>query len=529
MTAPHSIPTALKAASVALVTTALIGTGAPALAAGTHLCDGYRGCAQKGMGNGGYAAVNDRMYWRMYSGHNCTNYVAYRMIKSGLPNKRPWEGGGNATYWGGHMSRITDGTPRVGSVAWWKDGGPGHVAYVERVVSPSEIIISQDSWGGDFSWARVVKTSRWPDGFIHFNDVPLRNTGAPRFGGLAKVGNEVTAGTGAWSPRPTSMTYAWYVGDRLLPRAKQPTVRLTSWMVGKPLTLKVTASRLGYPTARLTTVATQEILPGTITAPQQPDLGGRAQVDRTLTLSRGSWAPQPVTVSHRWLVDGKPVKGATSTRLRMLPGYAGKTVTATVTARRPGYEPVTRTLSAGRVALATTRLTQRSTVSGTRLRGEQLTLRTGRTAQPGSRSIQWLRDGEPIPGATRASYTLTRRDVTHVVSARVRHTRTGYQTVTEQVGRQVVKGRVRLLTERTRVRNGFVFSVRPMVVGRTLTEPVRLVVRYRGRVMDDVVIRDGRGRVRVTGLPHGRRTLMFSLSATSLTLAKVVARRPFFR
>ena len=125
---------------------------APAQAAVSTLCDGYKACAQAGMSHAGYAQASGTMYWRMYSGHNCTNYVAYRMIQSGMSTARPWDGGGNATYWGSHMSSITDQTPAVGSVAWWKAGvypagSAGHVAYVEQVVSPEEIIVSQDSWG----------------------------------------------------------------------------------------------------------------------------------------------------------------------------------------------------------------------------------------------------------------------------------------------------------------------------------------------------------------------------------------------
>ena len=54
------------------------------------------------------------------------------------------------------------------------------MAYVERVVSANEIIVSQDSWGGDFSWARITRTSSgWPSGFVHFNDVRLREHGGP--------------------------------------------------------------------------------------------------------------------------------------------------------------------------------------------------------------------------------------------------------------------------------------------------------------------------------------------------------------
>ena len=46
--------------------------------------------------------------------------------------------------WGKYMARITDQVPNVGAVAWWGrysngSGSAGHVAYVEKVVSPTEI------------------------------------------------------------------------------------------------------------------------------------------------------------------------------------------------------------------------------------------------------------------------------------------------------------------------------------------------------------------------------------------------------
>ena len=44
------------------------------------------------MSDAGYGAANATSYWRMYTGHNCTNYAAYRMVKSGMANVRPWSG-----------------------------------------------------------------------------------------------------------------------------------------------------------------------------------------------------------------------------------------------------------------------------------------------------------------------------------------------------------------------------------------------------------------------------------------------------
>ena len=114
----------------------------------SYLCTGYSGCEAAGYSNFGYRERGNSMYWNMYSGYNCTNYVAYRMVQAGMPNVRPWSGSGNAMFWGTSNASKTDRTPEVGAVAWWRanrsgvSGSAGHVAYVERVVSPTEIIVS---------------------------------------------------------------------------------------------------------------------------------------------------------------------------------------------------------------------------------------------------------------------------------------------------------------------------------------------------------------------------------------------------
>ncbi|MDO9498376.1 MAG: hypothetical protein Q7J48_21900, partial [Nocardioides sp.] len=76
--------------------------------ASAYLCTGYVGCAEAGYSHAGYRTAANTMWWRMYTGHNCTNYAAYRMVKSGLPNERPWTGGGNASEWGLKKAGITD-------------------------------------------------------------------------------------------------------------------------------------------------------------------------------------------------------------------------------------------------------------------------------------------------------------------------------------------------------------------------------------------------------------------------------------
>jgi hypothetical protein len=70
------------------------------------------------------------------------------------------------------------------------------VAYVEKVVSPTEIIVSQDSWGGDFSWARITKDGKgWPNGFVHFRHLVAR-------GRVASCGTWAISARGSPSWKP---------------------------------------------------------------------------------------------------------------------------------------------------------------------------------------------------------------------------------------------------------------------------------------------------------------------------------------
>ena len=310
------------------VTAALLGPVAPsvdvpfALASHTStLCSGYAGCKAEGKGSAGYAQNNHRMYWSMYSGHNCTNYVAYRMVRKGMPNRRPWKsyGSGNAENWGRYLSGRTNMTPRVGSIAWYKayssrGGSSGHVAYVEKVLSPSKVVISQDSWGGTFSWEVISKGNGWPSGFIHLRDTPLKNRERPEVSGARRVGETLSASRGRWDPHP-QVRFRWEVGGKRAGDGAHTAPDPPHDRPAGPRRGRRQPARL--PADHRPLQATRQVLPGRFSARRGPELSGRAQVDHTLKVSPGSWSPKPKRVSYRWYVGGDRVKGADSRRLRL--------------------------------------------------------------------------------------------------------------------------------------------------------------------------------------------------------------------
>jgi surface antigen len=159
-------------AAAGLVTVSAI----PALA-DTSLCsnNAYSTCTSAGYTDHGYSAHSGTSYWGAYTGHNCTNYVAYvEKVVNGATTSTS----GNATDWDNNApSGSVNTTPGLGSVAQWEAGyhgadSSGHVAYVEAVNSDGSITVSEDNWQyGPFSWRTITPGGGyWPSHFVHFAD-----------------------------------------------------------------------------------------------------------------------------------------------------------------------------------------------------------------------------------------------------------------------------------------------------------------------------------------------------------------------
>ncbi len=140
----------------------------------TLLCKGVVACNLAGRSDAGYAALGIVSYWNQTPGHNCTNYVAYRLTHNGRLVARPPETG-SAYTWGDAARKVgvpVNDSPRVGAVAWWTAAAigtsSGHVAYVEEVRADGSIVLSEDNLGGDFDWRHLTRGAGWPSGFIHY-------------------------------------------------------------------------------------------------------------------------------------------------------------------------------------------------------------------------------------------------------------------------------------------------------------------------------------------------------------------------
>jgi surface antigen len=117
-------------------------------------------------------------------GANCTNYVAWRLMRTGGFTETQVRGLGSASVWDTQAASrgyTVDRVAAVGAVAQWDNN---HVAYVEQVNTDGTIVLSESNvWAGTSSnrmWLRhrVISASA-VDHFIHFRPTPPRSVLAP--------------------------------------------------------------------------------------------------------------------------------------------------------------------------------------------------------------------------------------------------------------------------------------------------------------------------------------------------------------
>jgi surface antigen len=494
----------------------------PAQASYTVVCTGYTSCNDKGYPHAGYATAKSTSYWNMYTGTNCTNYVAYRLVTTnGMPNKRPKSGVGNARDWGTAMASVTDSTPAVGAVAWWGKTG-NHVAYIERVVSSTEIWVSESNWSGAFDWRKITKSGGgWPDGIIHFQDTStapsvLKATTAPSITGTARYGQTLTASPGAWSPTPAALTYQWIVAGADIAGATKATFKPRAQDVGKSVSVRIRATKSGYAPVYVTSVPTAALAPAPVSVSAAPQVTGTPRVGKTLSATTGTWSRTGLSFSYQWLADGVALAKGTAATYSLRSADAGKAITVQVTGSREGF--VTKTASSsptGRVAAGTLTSRTAPSVAGTPRVGSRLTASPGTWSPTADTSYQWFADGKAVTGATERTFVPTFRQRGAAIRVKVTARRAGFTSAsaTSAVTTAVGTGQIKLAS-RPSIRGSAVLGTKLTVQPGT-TSPAGAGARYQW-LRDGQVVPGATGRSRTVSasdLGH-RLSVRVSLKAT---------------
>jgi len=153
----------------------------------------------------------------------------------------------------------------------------------------------------------------------------------------------------------------------------------------------------------------------------KPSVTGTARVGSAVKVAVGTWDPSSVTTSVQWLRDGAAISGATSATYTPKAADEGKKLSVRVTAKGgTGWLATSVTSAAVTVAPAPISNVTRASVSGTVGYGKTVWANRGTwSTTPVSTSVQWLRDGVAISGATGSSYKVAKSDVGKKLSVRV--------------------------------------------------------------------------------------------------------------
>lgn len=201
--------------------------------------------------------------------------------------------------------------------------------------------------------------------------------------------------------------------------------------LGVVLASAVIASGAGVATAGAAQAAprpTEEQRMVNLVATTLPVLNGVGGVGSLLSVTNPVWSLLGVTNSFQWLRDGVPIAGATSATYTPVLADAGHDLSARVTGSVLGLLPVQTLTSALPIplldggtpdptALVATVLPLLSGVPGV---GNVLSVVPTQWNLAGvTSSVQWLRDGIPIMGATSTTYTPVLADAGHQLTAMV--------------------------------------------------------------------------------------------------------------
>lgn len=172
----------------------------------------------------------------------------------------------------------------------------------------------------------------------------------------------------------------------------------------------------------------------TLATTSQPTITGTPQIGAALFAATGSWSPTPLDFSFQWRADGAPIAGATSSSFAPSADELGAEISVSVTGSRTGFVPETRTsepttpVIAGELTL--TPVPTIGITGGTLAQAVALTSNSGTwTPAPVTLERQWLRDGEPIVGATGTVYVTGPADAGADISLRVTGSKPGYTSV----------------------------------------------------------------------------------------------------
>lgn len=223
-------------------------------------------------------------------------------------------------------------------------------------------------------------------------------------------------------------TYQWFRNNAPIQGATGQAYWATPADQGTTIKGSVTVTAPGY-TPRTSWSASHKVVAASYGA-ETVVLGSR-RVGAELQAFQGYWSPG-LKVTHQWLRNNTPIKGATSDIYKQVAADLNKTITVRTTGAQAGYETkVLTSYSRGKTTIGMLPNTT-STIAGDPRVGARQT--ATHTHLGGAKySYQWLRDGKAIKGATKNTYVPAAGDLGRKLGVSVTLSAPGYSNRTHTV------------------------------------------------------------------------------------------------
>ena len=243
----------------------------------------------------------------------------------------------------------------------------------------------------------------------------------PQVVGEAAFRQRLTVGDLDWGSSEVRFRYQWLRDGAALPGATHRSYRLGLDDLDRRIAVTVTGRLAGFDPATQTSAPVGPVRKAALAAVGRPKLTGVPRYYEWLTVPDPGWGPRPVVLTYRWFRDGTPVGGVAGPRYQLHGRDIGHRITVQVTGSKEGFSTLERvTKSTKPIKEGRLDPSPAPAIAGTPVVDGYLTASTGTWGPaPASFTWQWLRDGEPIKGATGSSYRMTVGDLDHRLRVRV--------------------------------------------------------------------------------------------------------------
>jgi Nitrous oxidase accessory protein len=323
-----------------------------------------------------------------------------------------------------------DGNPASFSYQWLRNGvaisGATGESYVLTQADVGSAITVTTTYVDGLGTSETVTSG--PTGPVgNINDAP---TGSVVIDGELEVGSTLTATQNIedLDGVPGPLSYQWYRDGTLIEGANAATYQLTDADVG---------ARIHVAVSYTDDFGTQEMVASNPSAPvtavnDAPTgsvaIAGPALQGEVLTASHSvdDADGMPAAVQWQWYRDGVAISGATSATYQLSDADVGTRIHVRLSyVDLQGFSEIVDSAPTALIAAVNAPPQGQVTITGNPVLGGNLTLTANLTdanGLSGPITYIWLRDGDPIPGATGSTYQITAADSNTTLSVLASYT-----------------------------------------------------------------------------------------------------------